>query len=163
MNQLLQQAQGMIGQQPQSFEPIAQAATKRFQTESIPALAERLGELGGQSKYSSGFTGGLLGAEAGLQENLAGMEQQFGQQQFQNAMQLLQAGLQPQFDTGIRPAQSGLLQPLAGSVGQAAGQAGTMALLLKLLPLLGGIGGGVAEGPAGAAVGSGLGSVLGGL
>lgn len=156
MNQLLSQAMGGLQQQPRSFEPYKQQAQERFATQTVPGLAERLGQLGGESKYSSNFQGALLGAGAGLDRGLAQQEQDFNQQQFQNSLQLLQGGLQPQFDTGIQPQTQGLLQPLAASGGQAAG-------LMLLLKLLGGLGGGALGGPGGAMAGSSLGSSLGSL
>jgi hypothetical protein len=98
---LLQQLGG--GQFGQS--PIAQQAVNRFNTQTVPGLAERFTSLGQGSQRSSAFQGALGEAGSELQGGLAALEQQ-------NAMQLLpqlfQSSLMPEFENAITQADTGL-------------------------------------------------------
>lgn len=113
--QMLQQGQG----QAPSFAPIAQKARTQFNTQTIPSLAERFTSLGAQN--SSAFQGALGAAGAGLEENLASMESQYGLQQNQQNQQLLQLLLglssQPSFENIVQGGQSGLFQGAAQGAG----------------------------------------------
>lgn len=154
INQLLQGGLSRLQNLPQpSFAPIAQQARTQFNTQTIPGLAERFTSLGGGQR-SSAFQGALGQAGAGLEEALASLGSQFGLQQQgqeQNFLSnLLNMGLQPQFEN--------IIQQPGGGFGSALGSG-----LGALLPLLlGGLGGSFG-GPFGAAGGSGLGGLLSGL
>lgn len=133
--QLLQSGGG----QPGNFAPIAQKARTQFQTQTIPSLAERFTAMGGQN--SSAFQGALGQAGAGLEENLAGMESQYGLQQnaqLQNLMRLL-LGLssQPAFENLVFQGQPGALHGVAqgaGSLGALAAPKGISAIYNWLYP-----------------------------
>lgn len=88
-----QQAAGQLKKLPQAnFEPLKQKAITQFESRTVPRLLETLG--GGHGTLgSSALLGGLSSAGGQLSENLAAMEQGFNQQQFQNMLQLLNAGL----------------------------------------------------------------------
>lgn len=113
--QLLQSGAGTPG----NFAPIAQRARTQFQTQTIPSLAERFTAMGGQN--SSAFQGALGQAGAGLEENLAGLESQYGLQQnsqLQNLLQLLGSlGLQQGSENLVHEGQPGALQGLAAGLG----------------------------------------------
>lgn len=82
--------------QGQGTSPMQQQATRQFQSDIIPAIAERFAGRG-----ASGALQGKLGAAgAGLAENLQA-------RRFQELMSLLQAGGQ---ETNYFPAQPGLAQ-----------------------------------------------------
>jgi hypothetical protein len=103
---ILSQGLGML--QNPGNSPLAQNARTQFHTQTVPNLAERFTALGGSgTKNSSGFQGALGSAAAGLEQGIAGMD-------FQNALQLLQAGLTPQYETTHMPGRGGFLQSLAG-------------------------------------------------
>ncbi len=143
-NQALQYLQGLGGG---SFgtSPIAQQARNRFETQTIPGLAERFTSLGSGAQRSSAFAG-LLGQQgAGLEQGLAGLEQQ---NMLQLLPYLLQASLQPEAETGITEQQPGFLQTAGSSI------------LPILTALIGSYFGGPAGGAAGAAGGSALNDII---
>lgn len=115
---LLKMLQGGQGQAP-SFAPIAQQARTQFNTQTIPSLAERFTSLGAQN--SSAFQGALGSAGAGLEENLASMQSQYGLQQNsqnQNLMKiLLGLGLSPQFENIAFGGQPGAFHGAAQAAG----------------------------------------------
>jgi len=57
--------------------PQSQNAINRFNTQTVPSLAERFTSLGSGSQGSSAFTGALGNAGAGLQQELAGMDMDY--------------------------------------------------------------------------------------
>ncbi len=124
--------QGLL--QPLSFDPYAQKARTEFGEQTAPGIAERFTAMGGQG--SGAFGRAMTGAQAGLEEGLAGQESQFdllqrGMQQ-QLLSQLLGIGLQPR--TGQIP-QAGTPGLLGG-----AAQGGGLEGLLKLFKMLAGFG-----------------------
>jgi hypothetical protein len=110
MNNLLMQ-----GAQNADFGPIEQREINRFQTQTVPGLAERFTSMG-NGQRSSGFQQALGMAGAGLGQDLAAQRSQFGMQQ-------LGMGLQPQFENVFRPRQAGGIEQGLGSI-------------MQLLPLL---------------------------
>jgi len=119
LNQLLSSGLGNL-----DLGPIEEQARTKFQSQTVPSLAERFTSLGGGAQGSSAFQSALGRAGAGLEQGLAEMRPQLGLQQ-------LQYGLTPQFESLYRPAQPGLLGGLAS---------GGLQGLLQFLPLL--LGGG---------------------
>ncbi len=114
--QLLQQM-GIQGlQNPYAgFAPIAQQAMNQFNQVTVPSIAERFTSLGNNAMSSPAFISQLGQAGAGLQQELAAMQAGYGQQNLQQALQLLQLGLQPQSENVYRPRESGLIQGLVGA------------------------------------------------
>lgn len=123
--------QGLQNSNPyQGFQPIANQAVSQFNQQIVPTLAERFTSMGGAgtaSLSSPSFASQLGQAGAGLAEQLAAMQAQYGlanRQQMGNERsqfaQLLGLGLTPQFDTAHFGAQPGLLQQLAGPATQLA-------------------------------------------
>lgn len=150
----LQNLAGSIGQD--QFSPIAQEATRRFEQETVPGLAERFTSLGGGARQSSGFQQTVGQAGAGLQSQLAALQSQMGMQQRGQDIGLLQnllgLGLTPQYQTQVIPAQRGELSQFGGQLGST---------ILRLLPfLIGALAGGPAGAAGGAAVGGGLNALL---
>jgi hypothetical protein len=114
------------GLEQNSFAPIAQREVSRFQTQTVPTIAERFTSFGNNSnRGSSAFTGALsqggvdlgerlaaLGSNFGLKQqelsqNLAGLESKYGlDYNAQNTTQLnnlLGTGLTQQNEIGIFP------------------------------------------------------------
>ncbi len=109
----------------EGFEPIQQYATNQFNSEIIPGLAERFTALGGGQR-SSAFQGALGQAGADLATNLGALRSQYGLQNRQNALQMLQMGLggNQQY---YRPSQAGIGENIFGGFTQSIPQ------LLQLL------------------------------
>ena len=127
LNMLMQRGgQGMQNMPAPQFGPIKQAYEQNYRQNVMPSIAERFAGLGGEGAAgSSGFKASMLGAENQLQTNLAGMEQGFNQQNLAQLMQMLQIGLQPQFQSMYMPREKttweNILGPLAGGAGTALG------------------------------------------
>lgn len=118
LNQLLGMGQQNLQNPLAGFEPLKQQAISQFNQQTVPGLAERFSSLGSSSLGSPQFASQLGQAGAGLSENLAAMGAQFGQQNIQNALQQLQMGLTPQFETSYRQSSPGLLQTGAQNAAQ---------------------------------------------
>ena len=119
--QFLQQ-QGHQGlQNPyQGFAPIAQQARNQFNQQTVPGLAQRFASMGQNSLSSPSFASQLGQSGAGLEEALAALQSQYGQQYQQNALQQLALGLSPQFENFYLNSQPGLTEKLFNGAGQAA-------------------------------------------
>lgn len=98
MDSVLQQALSRLGSNQFDFAPIEQQARTGFQTKTLPGIAERFTAFGPGAQRSSAFSEALGQAGTGLEENLAAMRSNYGMQQQGNLLNLLQMGLQPQFD-----------------------------------------------------------------
>ena len=136
-NQSIQQALSLLQGSPDAykgFQPIAQQARSQFQKSTVPSLAERFTSLGSGSQRSSAFQGALGSASSDLEQGLAALQSQYGQNQLGS---LLNLGMQPSFESLLRPAQPGFLQSLAPGIGQGIGSFGSLFALLKLLGGLG--------------------------
>lgn len=108
LDQILQQAlQGLQGNQF-DFAPIEQQARTGFQQQTIPGIAERFTSMGEGGQGSSAFQSALGRAGAGLEENLAGMKQQYGLQQQGGLQNLLSMGMAPRFETSYKQSQPGV-------------------------------------------------------
>lgn len=109
LSSLLQQ--GLSALDPSNIE---QLATRRFEQQTVPTLAERFTSLGGRNRISSpAFASQIGAAGADLQSQLAALRSGLGLQQ-------LQFGLQPAYENIYIPGQGGLGAPIAQGVGQAA-------------------------------------------
>lgn len=142
-NQLLQQALAGLGQGQNQFNfaPIAQQARTNFAQQTVPGIAERFSSLGsGGAQRSSAFGQALGSAGAGLEGNLAGMQQEYGlqqqNQQQQMLMNLLGIGLTPQYESAYQPRQPGIFE----SAAKAGAQSLPMLGLLKYQNYLQGLG-----------------------
>lgn len=121
--QLLQEL-GVYGlQNPyEGFEDISQQAHNQFSQDVIPGLAERFASLGNNALSSPAFQNRLGSASAQLQSDLASQKAQYGQQNVQQILQMLQMGLQPQFENVHRPKSNGLVQnAILGGINAAPG------------------------------------------
>jgi hypothetical protein len=109
LNNLLQQGQQGLQNPTAGFEPIEQQAQRRFKSQSLPGLAERFTALGGSdTRGSSDFAGMLGGAQSDFDLGLAALKSQYGMQNQQNALSLLQTGLTPQTDQYYEPGNGGV-------------------------------------------------------
>jgi hypothetical protein len=97
LNLSLSKGQELLNNPYAGFEPIETAARNKFQRQSIPGLAERFTALGGSdTKGSSDFAGALGGAQSEFDQGILALRAQYGQQGTQNALRMLQLGLDPQ-------------------------------------------------------------------
>ncbi len=106
--QIMQQYMSASQGNPQGFEPFAQQARQNFNTQTIPGLAERFTAMGGGQR-SSAFQGALGNAGANLEGQLAGLKSQYGLQQ--------QNQLLPMLEQNYQTRQPGFAEnALAGSI-----------------------------------------------
>lgn len=89
------------------FAPIAQQAQNQFYQQTVPSLAERFTSMSGGALSSPSFASQLGQAGAGLQSDLASQQAQWNQQNTQQALGMLQLGLNPFAENIHRPAQQG--------------------------------------------------------
>lgn len=158
---LMQQGQQGLQNLPQmgdpyaGFAPLAQQARTQFMQQIVPSLSERFTGFTGGALSSPAFASQLGQAGAGLEQNLAALQAQYGlqnraqmsqerAQQQSQLMQMLGMGLQPQFQNIVTEAQPGLGQEIIPAIGRAG------------MSALGGL---AAGGPAGAGI-SGFASLL---
>ena len=135
MNQLGSQAASGLGGHQFDFAPIEAKARQGFQQQTVPSIAERFSNMGsGGGQRSSAFAGALGQAGAGLDTNLAAMRSDYGMQQQNQLMQMLQMALQPQFENIYQPGHGGIMGSLMGGASQGMGQG-----IASLLPLLFGL------------------------
>ena len=112
-SQILRQALSGMQNPTQGFEPIAQREMSRFQSQTVPSLAERFTSMGAGGQRSSAFAGALGGAGADLGERLGALGSQYGLQRTGQLQQLLGMGLTPQFESMLRPQTHGFLGNMA--------------------------------------------------
>ena len=98
------------------FDPIAQQARSRFQTQTLPSLAERFTSFGQGGQRSSDFMGAMAGAGADLDEGLAAQQSQYGLQNRGLLQQLLGMSMQPSFENIYQPEQMDGMQRFEDSL-----------------------------------------------
>lgn len=118
---LSQGMQGLQGMPKPQFGPIAEKYEQNYRN-SMPSISERFAALGGEGvNSSSGYKSAMAGAEAGLHQQLAGMEQQFNQQNMAQLLQMLGLGLTPQFGMATEGEKPGMFAQMVGPAVSAAG------------------------------------------
>lgn len=98
------------------FDPIANRARSQFQQQTVPGLAERFTSMGKNALSSTAFTSQLGQAGAGLEEALASLMAQYGQNQQSLGQSLLGMGQKPQFENAYVPGGHTFLSSLFGGV-----------------------------------------------
>jgi hypothetical protein len=126
----LRQRYMMQGEKDTNIEELSKLFRNQYEQETVPDMAEQFTAMGGGQR-SSGFQDALQTAGLNLMQQLAGLKMQGG-------MQKLSLGLEPRFQTIMRPETPGIGE--------------------TMLPILIAALGGAIGGPAGAAVGGGFGS-----
>lgn len=106
----------------EGFDPIEKRARSQFNQQTIPSLAERFTSLGSNSLSSPSFASHLGQAGAGLEEGLAALRSDYGNQSRQHGLDLLRLGLTSPYESFGVDAQPGLAQPIAGAAGQGFGE-----------------------------------------
>jgi|SRR5579872_1580751 hypothetical protein len=102
------------------FEPIANQARSKFQSQTIPGIVERFTSLGGSdTRGSSDFGGTLSSAGSELEQALSALQAQYGLQNRQGLLSQIGLGLTPQFETEHRPGTGGFLQSFLSGLGGA--------------------------------------------
>jgi hypothetical protein len=90
-SQLMQLLQGGGAQ---GFQGIEQDARHKFNTQTIPTLAERFTAMGGSNRRSGGFEGAIGQAGAGLEQGLRALRGQHGLQLLQTLLPYLEQNYQ---------------------------------------------------------------------
>jgi hypothetical protein len=149
VNQLLQQGFQGLQNPYQGFENISNEATRKYNTETIPGIAERFASVPGGQR-SSGYLATLGGSGEDFQSKLAAMKEMFGQQNKQQSLQQIGFGLQNQPNFVHTPKNRGWFEGLLGPAlggggyeGAYGGQDQTLQFFMQILSqLLGGQAGG---------------------
>ncbi len=111
------------------FEPIEQNARSKFQTSTIPTIAERYTSMGSGGQNSSAFDASNLQAGADLESNLAALRSEYGFKNRQLSGDLLNQSMGQNFDTRFEQQQPGFLQSSLGALAEPLGQYGAQQLL----------------------------------
>lgn len=93
----------------EGFEPIEQQAQNGF-NQDISSLAHRFTSLGSAGLDSPDFAASVGGAAGDFRTNLAAQRAQWGQQNRQTALQMLELALRPRTENIHRPKSNGLVQ-----------------------------------------------------
>lgn len=133
LQQLLQGGLEQVQNPYGGFEPIQQEATRQFQQETVPGLAERFSSMGAGAQRSSAFGQQLGAAGAGLSSQLAALRSQYGMQNRAQGLQQAGIGLTPRFQYAQRQGSQGLL----GGLLPAAAKLGTNYLSGGMSSLIG--------------------------
>ena len=114
---LSQHGQERLQDPTKGFEPVEKDAIHRYQTQVLPSLAERFGQLGGGG-YSSGAMGAIGQNVGDFYSNLAAQKAQYGAGQEGQMASMLQSLLTPQTEMAYQPDQPGALYPMMQGIGQ---------------------------------------------
>jgi hypothetical protein len=111
----------MMGDPNAAFEPYAQQATSRFESQGIPSLTERFTSMGQGAQRSSAFPQLLGSARGDFERDLNAQRMQFGENRMgmqQNFLSsLLSGGMQPTFQSYYRQQAPNPWFGLAGQIG----------------------------------------------
>ena len=109
---------GMQGLQDptKGFEPIQQETMRQFNQDVMPSIMSRIGALGGGHSSSYGQAGTQAGQD--LMTRLNAQKAQFGQNNIQNYMNMIQQGLTRQNETMYHPRQQGFGERIGRQFGE---------------------------------------------
>lgn len=142
MDKLLKFATERMQDPTKGFEPIAQRTRSRYEQDTMQPLLERFAGMGGGALSSTGFRGSLERGGVDLEEMLASLQSQYGQQALGQYSNIAQMGLQPQFENVIQRAPQAPYRPGFGQALMGAGMdAGLMGLTGGISKLMGSGGG----------------------
>jgi len=112
--------QNLLSGSPEATAAFEAPYMRQFNEQIVPGLAERFSGLGAGAQRSSAFSQALGAAGAGLNENLASLQQQYNLQNRgfdQNLLgMLLGQGSQPSFENLFRPREAGFLENSANKL-----------------------------------------------
>ena len=141
INELLQQGFQGLQNPYEGFQNISNEATRQYNTQTIPSIAERFASVPGGQR-SSGYLAALGGSGEDFQSKLAAMKEMFGQQNRQSSLNQIGFGLknQPGFSQSRHAGiLEGFLGPLLSNQAEQYGGQGTgewVSALAGLLPFL---------------------------
>jgi hypothetical protein len=115
----LNQGKNQLQNPYQGFDDISNYAQNNFYQNTIPSIAERFTAMG-NGQRSSAFQGALGQAGAGLNQSLAALRAQYGMQNQGNALNFLQAGLQPTNQQYYQSSQPGFGENILSGLLQSA-------------------------------------------
>lgn len=103
----LQQGLGLLQNPYQGFDPIAQRAQSVFNQYNLPGINEGFTNFTGGALSSPALGAEKSFASLDLAERLAALQAQYGMQNRQSALQMLQFGMTPYQNQFYRPQQHG--------------------------------------------------------
>lgn len=105
--QSLQQGLGLLQDPYKGFDPIARRAQSVFNQYNIPGMNEGFTDFTGGALSSPALGAQQSFAQLDLAERLAALQAQYGMQNQQSALQMLQFGMSPYQNQFYRPQQHG--------------------------------------------------------
>lgn len=147
----LQYALNKLQNPTAGFEPIANLARTKLNTETIPGIAERFTAMG-NNRNSSTFQNQLGAAATDLEAQLAALQSQYGLQNENSALNFLNAGLTRGYENIFEKREpnfiESLLGPLAAGATAYGGALGASKLLGGTAPAASALGGAAATSAA---------------
>ena len=125
--QMFQFLQQILSQDPEMMRQFEAPTRRAFEEQTLPTIAERF--TGMDAQKSSAFGQQLGQAGAGMEERLGADRLGRSSDAIKQLLEMLGGGLGQQFDTILRPAQTGFLQDFAPTIGKAAIGAGAGAMM----------------------------------
>lgn len=126
--------QSLFSQDPSAFSEFEAPMMRQFNEQIVPGIAERFSGQGSGMRGSSALNQTLGQAGQRLSESLASQRANLrsgAMNQLQNMMNL---GMNPQFENLMFQPQQGMMQGLAGGVGQGLGAMGGMGAMSYAMP-----------------------------
>jgi hypothetical protein len=123
----------LLSNDNETFDQLAAPELRRFREQTIPDLSEQFAGMGSGGLSSSGFRNASINASTDLSERLGAIRAGLRQQAAQGLSDIGQMGLQRFNENVYTQGQPGMLQNVAGGIGQGVGLAGG-AYLGGLLP-----------------------------
>jgi hypothetical protein len=121
----------LFSNNPNAFKEYEAPAFRQFNEQILPGIAERFTGTGAGSRSSSAFNNSAAMAGSRLSENLAAQRANLRGNAVGQLQNYGQQALNPTFENLYAQGQPGLLQGIAGGIGQGAGALGSQYLMKK--------------------------------
>lgn len=130
-----QQAQDQISNPYKGFEPIQAYQENRFNTRTVPTLAERFTSMGSGSALSSpAFQSDLKNTSEDFRLGLGALQSEYGLKNQALGQNLMRFGMQPQFENKYLAGGPTFASGMLGGVSNILGSVGTMGMSQLMNP-----------------------------
>ncbi len=92
------------------FDPIANKLQNQWTQNTVPSLAARFGSLGDNKLTSGAFTSQVQGSQNQLNDIIGSLGSQYGQNNINSALNMINSGMRPQFENIYQPSRTGFVQ-----------------------------------------------------
>lgn len=124
--------QSLFSNDPNAFNEFQAPATRQFDEQIIPGIAERFTSMGAGGRGSSAFNNATSMAGSRLSENLSAQRANLRGGAINQLQGYGQMAMQPSFENIYLRGQPGLFQSVGQGLGQAAGLGGYSALMNRM-------------------------------